>query len=67
MKVCSSESFTSSLTFFRIRSSARISGDPARLSSQFGPQDTFIGSPLIRLFGAAVGKVSPAGAVVRFS
>ncbi|CNL47514.1 Uncharacterised protein [Mycobacterium tuberculosis] len=67
MKVSSSLSLISSLTFFRIGSFSKVSGDPARLSSQLGPQDTFIGLPLIWLLGAAVGKVSPAGALVRFS
>ncbi|COW31686.1 Uncharacterised protein [Mycobacterium tuberculosis] len=55
------------LTFFSTGSFGTISGDPARLSSQLDPHDTFIGLPLIRLRGAAVGKVSPAGADVRFS
>ncbi|WP_423795632.1 hypothetical protein [Mycobacterium tuberculosis] len=55
------------MTFFSTGSFGTISGDPARLSSQLDPHDTFIGLPLIRLRGAAVGKVSPAGADVRFS
>jgi hypothetical protein len=58
---------TCSLTFCRIGSPGRISGDPARLSSQFADHDTFIGLPLIRLRGGATGICSPNGAAVRFS
>ena len=67
MKVSSSCSWTWSLTFFRIGSPGRISGEPPRSSSQFADHDTFIGLPLIRLRGGATGMCSPSGAVVRFS
>ncbi len=67
MNACSSSSLTFSFTFARTGSPERISGDPPRLSSQFADQETFIGSPEIRLRGGATGICSPSGAVTRFS
>ena len=67
MNACSSSSLIFSLTFARIGSPERISGDPPRLSSQLADQVTFIGSPESRLRGGATGMCSPSGAVIRFS
>jgi hypothetical protein len=50
----------------RTGSCTASSGAPARLSSQLALQVIAVGSPVVSDFGRAVGRSSPAGAVMRF-
>jgi len=67
MNVRSNSSRTSSETFASTGSAAVRAGPPARSSSQFADQETFMSFPLISDLGLATGLSRWGGAVIRFS